>query len=219
MNMARTMVYLGLATTLALGGCAAHESSRDVSRASSSFSSRTQLDEDSTADKGTPAKPVSSPKTTGTSDGGDGDAALDVIDRLPYKGMPAEYIDQTWLGAADEVGEQVTGGKLKGSTPYYWNARNGTDDRVFAAYVKNGEVIGVAKYNMGKNYWGDGSSVVSSDLPDLEASGESVGKNGSASTSKPDPDGWDDAEDYADANSSQFKSWDEAYEYWLEEMS
>ncbi len=216
MDVTRTMIHLGLAATLVLGGCAARGASSDVSPSPSS--SQTQHDSDSTADKGASADPVSSSKTTGTSDAGDEDAALDVSGRLPYKGMPAEHIYQTWLGPADEVGEQITGGKLKGSTPYYWNARNGTDDRVFAAYVKNGEVIGVTKFNLGKNYWGDGSSVVSSDLPDLEASGESVGKNGSSSTAKPDPDGWDDAEDYANANSSRFTSWDEAYEFWLEEM-
>ncbi len=34
----------------------------------------------------------------------------------------------------------------------------------------------------------------------------------------PDPDGWDDPEDYANANSSYFNNYDEAYDYWLEEM-
>lgn len=77
---------------------------------------------------------------------------------------------------------------------------------------------GVAKCNLGKNYWGDGTGVLSSELPDLDASGEAMGRDGSSSSAKPDPDGWDDAEDYADANSSSFKTWDEAYEYWLEEI-
>ncbi len=37
-------------------------------------------------------------------------------------------------------------------------------------------------------------------------------------TAPPDPDGWDDPEDYANANSSYFNNYDEAYDYWLEEM-
>lgn len=144
---------------------------------------------------------------------------LDVSGKLPYKGMPSSYIDQTWLGPADEVGDELDAGACKGSVPYSWHARNGTGDLVFTAYVKDGEVISVAKSNLSKNYWGDGSSRFGSDLPDLDASGETVKGNSSTGAAKPDPDGWDDAEDYANANSSSFNTWDEAYEYWLEEMS
>ena len=215
MDITRTMIRLGLAATLALGGCAARRNSAKAP--SSPSSSITSSDSESVADAGSSSSGSPSTDVSATSVGGDVDAALELGDRLPYKGMPAEYIDQTWLGPADDVGEQLTGGKFKGGTPYYWHARNGTGDLVFTAYVKNGEVAGVAKSNLGKNYWGDGSGAVSSGLPDLEASGEPVGKGGSAS--KPDPDGWDNAEDYANANSSLFGSWDEAYEYWLEEMS
>ncbi len=39
-----------------------------------------------------------------------------------------------------------------------------------------------------------------------------------STTAPPDPDGWDDPEDYANANSSYFNNYDEAYDYWLEEM-
>lgn len=219
MDMTRTMICLGLAAMLALGGCAARGNARNVS---SSSSSQTQRDSGSDADKDLSANqsPSATTTTTWDSDNGDSaDAALDVSDRLPYKGMPAEYIDQTWLGPADEVGDQISRGKYKGGAPYYWRARNGTDDLVFAAYVKDDEVAGVAKFNLGKNYWGGGSSAFSNEFPDLEASGEAVGKHDSAQAAKPDPDGWDDAEDYANANFSYFNSWDEAYEYWLEEMS
>ncbi len=147
------------------------------------------------------------------------DPAPDVSEKLPYKGMPASVIDQTWLGPADEVGEELDGGACKGGVPYYWHARNGTGDLVFIAYVKDDEVISVAKLNLSKNYWGDGSSVLGNDLPDLDASGETVNGGTSSGAAKPGPDGWDDAEDYANANSSSFDSWDEAHDFWLEEMS
>lgn len=212
MDMTRAMISLGLAAMLALGGCASRGSSRDVSASPSS--SQTQRDSGSSADTGSSIAHSPTSTTSATSGRGDADVALDVSDKLPYKGMPAEYIDQTWLGPADEMGDQISGGKYNGGTPYYWRARNGTDDLVFAAYVKDSEVAGVAKFNLGKNYWDGGS-----EYPDLEASGEAVGKHDFAQAAKPDPDGWDDAEDYANANSSYFNSWEEAHDYWLEEMT
>ncbi|MDO4848251.1 MAG: hypothetical protein Q4B45_00560 [Coriobacteriia bacterium] len=212
MDMMRAMIFLGLAATLALGGCASWGNSRDVFASPSS--PQTQRDSDSSADKGSSVAQGPSSTASATPGGGDAEPALDVSDKLPYKGMPAEYIDQTWLGPADEMGDRISGGKYSGGAPYYWCARNGTDDLVFAAYVKDGEVAGVAKFNLGKNYWDGGS-----EYPDLEASGEAADKHGSAQAAKPDPDGWDDAEDYANANSSYFKSWEEAHDYWLEEMT
>ena len=212
MDMTRAMISLGLAAMLALGGCASRGSEHDVSASSSS--SQAQRDSGSSADKNSSVAQGPTSTTSATSGRGDADATLDVSDKLPYKGMPAEYIDETWLGPADEMGDQISSGKYSGGTPYYWRARNGTDDLVFAAYVKNGEVAGVAKFNLGKNYWND-----ESEHPDLEASGEAVDKHGSDQSAKPDPDGWDDAEDYANANSSYFNSWEEAHDYWLEEMT
>ncbi len=150
-----------------------------------------------------------------------GDAqVVDVRSKLAYVGMPADYIDVTWLGPADEVGEKVTSGKYAGATPYRWRAKNGSNDLVFSAYVKDGEVVMVAKCNTGKNYWGssDGSSALSRELPDLFASGETV-KEKTSQSAKPDPDSWDDPDDYAAANESAFDSYDAAFDYWLEEMS
>lgn len=140
----------------------------------------------------------------------------DVSNCLPYVGMPAELIDATGIGTADEVGEKLALGKFAGAVPHYWRAKNGTGDLVFSAYVKDGEVVSVAKYNTGKNYWG--VSATSSGLPDLYASGEAVEKITSQSA-KPDPDGWDDPEDYANDNAGAFDSYDAAYDYWLEEMT
>ena len=153
-------------------------------------------------------------------DAADDSQAVDVRNRLAYVGMPADYIDVTWLGPADEVGEKVTSGKYAGATPYRWRAKNGTNDLVFSAYVKDDEVVMVAKCNTGKNYWGSsgGSSALSRELPDLFASGETVNEKTSQSA-KPDPDGWDDPDDYAAANESAFDSYDAAFDYWLEEMS
>ena len=141
----------------------------------------------------------------------------DVSGELPYIGMPAELIDATWLGPADEVADAVEGtGLLAGSIPYRWHARNGTGDLVFSAYVRDGVVLKVVKENLGKDYWKQPGSAVTRDFPDLGGEGEQVG--GGASPRVPDPEDYDDAEDYADAAAGAFGSWDAAHDHWLEEM-
>ena len=141
----------------------------------------------------------------------------DVSGELPYIGMPAELIDKTWLGPADEVADAVEGtGLLAGSVPHRWRARNGTGDLVFSAYVRDGEVLKVVKENLGKDYWKQPGSAVSRDFPDLGDEGEQVAD--SASPRVPDPEDFDDAEDYANAAASAFGSWDAAHDHWLEEM-
>lgn len=141
----------------------------------------------------------------------------DVSDKLPYIGMPAELIDATWLGPADEVADAVEGtGLLAGSIPYRWRAENGTGDLVFTAYVRDGEVLKVVKENLGKDYWKQPGSAVSRDFPGLGSEGKQVG--GGASPRVPDPEDYDDAEDYANAAAGAFGSWDAACDHWLEEM-
>ncbi len=211
------VLSLGLAASISLAGCA-HPVSASKSTAPSSSTESSSVDSDGSV-SASATSVDSDGHTEATSGEQTGEDMLDVSGKLPYKGMPAAYINQTWLGPADEIGERVSGGKLDGATPYYWRARNGTGDLVFIAHVNNDEVVDVSKMNTGKNYWGDGSSRFGRGLPDLEASGESVDKKSSQPSEKPDPDGWDDAEDYADANSGSFRSWDEAYDYWLEEMT
>ena len=130
----------------------------------------------------------------------------DVSDELPYISMPAELIDATWLGQADEVADAVEGtGLLAESVPHRWRARNGTGDLVFTAYVRDGEVLKVVKENLGKDYWKQPGSAVSRDFPDLGGEGGQVG--GGASPHVPDPEDYDDAKDYANAAAGAFGSW------------
>lgn len=141
----------------------------------------------------------------------------DVSGKLPYIAMPAELIDETWLGPADEVADAVEStGLLAGSVPHRWRARNGTGDLVFSAYVRDGEVLKVVKENLGKDYWKQPGSAVTRDFPDLGGEGEQVAD--SASPRVPDPEDYDDAEDYANAAAGAFGSWDAAHDHWLEEM-
>lgn len=141
----------------------------------------------------------------------------DVSGKLPYIGMPAELIDATWLGPADEVADAVEGtGLLAESVPYRWHAENGTDDLVFSAYVRDGEVLKVVKENLCKDYWKQPGSAVARDFPDLGGEGGQVG--GGASLRVPDPEDYDDAEDYANAAAGAFGSRDAAHDHWLEEM-
>lgn len=137
MGMKRMMTFLVLAAALVLGGSSVHGCSSDVSSTPSSSQAQ---NESGSAVEAPSAIQSPSDKTTPASDGSA--AVVDMSDRLPYKGMLAEYIDQTWLGPADEAGEPLTSGKFKGGVPYYWRARNGTDDLVFTAYENNGEVVG-----------------------------------------------------------------------------
>ncbi len=196
---------------VALAGCSSAGDNVAQTTWEKDFSSQTQTSETSGQEAANPQEDAAAQSST-----------VSVGNRLPYVGMSGDLIDATWLGPASGVGDKTEGGKFAGSTPYYWRAQNGTNDLVFSAYVKDGEVVMVAKFNTSKNYWGSagGSSVLSRELPDLYASGETVEKDASAAQDgKPDADGWDDPDDYAKANADAFDSYDAAYDYWLEEMS
>ena len=203
----RALLPFAAALAIALAGCGAQAASPQPSP----------------AEDADPA-PVSAPAPTapvpsqGQADPQEPSEPLpDVSGKLPYIGMPAELIDATWLGPADEVADAVEGtGLLAGSVPYRWRAENGTDDLVFSAYVRDGEVLKVVKENLGKNYWKQPGSAVAHDFPDLGGTGGQVG--GSTSPRVPDPEDYDDAEDYANAAASAFGSWDAAHDHWLEEM-
>lgn len=203
----RALLPFVVALTIALTGCGAQAASQQPSPA-----------------KDADPAPVSAPAPTasvpsqGQADPQEPSEPLpDVSGKLPYIGMPAELIDETWLGPADEVADAVEGtGLLAGSVPHRWRARNGTGDLVFSAYVRDGEVLKVVKENLGKDYWKQPGSAVSRDFPDLGGEGEQVA--GSASPRVPDPEDYDDAEDYADAAAGAFGSWDAAHDHWLEEM-
>ena len=155
----------------------------------------------------------------------------DISEGLPFKGMDASLLDQTWLGAHDEESEPIKGGLFDGGVSYRWLARNGTDDRVFSAIALDGVVAQVTKENLSKDYWANPGSVMPKELPDREAAGKAV----IASSSSPDPeeapDGaedpldYDDPEDYADANERAFElqsaegGWQAAYDYWCRNAS
>lgn len=195
------------ALAIALAGCGAQAASPQPSPA-----------------EGADPAPVSAPAPTasvpsqGQADPREPSEPLpDVSGKLPYIGMPAELIDETWLGPADEVADAVEGtGLLAGSVPHRWRARNGTGDLVFSAYVRDGEVLKVVKENLGKDYWKQPGSAVTRDFPDRGGEGGQVG--GGASPRVPDPEDFDDAEDYANAAAGAFGSWDAAHDHWLEEM-
>ena len=203
----RALLPFAAALAIALAGCGAQAASPQPSPA-----------------EGADPAPVSAPAPTasapsrGQADPQEPSEPLpDVSGKLPYIGMPAELIDATWLGPVDEVADAVEGtGLLAGSVPHRWRARNGTGDLVFSAYVRDGEVLKVVKENLGKDYWKQPGSAVTRDFPGLEGEGEQVG--GGASPRVPDPEDYDDAEDYANAAASAFGSWDAAHDHWLEEM-
>lgn len=203
----QTLMPFAAALAIALAGCGAQAASPQPSP----------------AEDADPA-PVSAPAPTapvpsqGQSEPQEPSEPLpDVSGKLPYIGMPAELIDATWLGPADEVADAVEGtGLLAGSVPYRWRAENGTDDLVFTAYVRDGEVLKVVKENLGKDYWKQPGSAVTRDFPDLGGEGGQVG--GGASPRVPDPEDYDDAEDYANAAAGAFGSRDAAHDHWLEEM-
>lgn len=209
MRKINSLILCGAVCLAALVGCSGGETAVNSTTWEKDFSSQVESGDVSGHESGEAQE-----------DAADDSQAVDVRSRLAYVGMPADYIDVTWLGPADEVGEKVTSGKYAGATPYRWRAKNGTNDLVFSAYVKDDEVVMVFKSNTGKNYWGssDGSSALSRELPDLFASGEAV-KEKTSQSAKPDPDAWDDPDDYAAANESAFDNYDAAFDYWLEEMS
>lgn len=146
----------------------------------------------------------------------------DVSLQLPYKGMPAELIDATWLGAHEGEGDAISSGQKQGAIPVWWYARNGSGDRVFTAYLRNGAVIAVSKDSQGKNYWKLPDSIMLREFPDLEATGEPVPSE--PTFDPPDPDLCDDPDDYASMSEDYFAQWgagdpyEDAYEYWLDAM-
>ena len=135
----------------------------------------------------------------------------DISEGLPFKGMDVSLLDQTWLGAHDEEGEQIQGGLYDGGTSYRWLARNGTGDRVFSAIALDGVVAQVTKENLSKDYWANPGSVMPKELPDREAAGTAVVASGSSPIPEEAPDGaedpldYDDPEDYAAANERAFE--------------
>lgn len=177
-----------------------------------------------TTSRAVPAPPAAAPSTPSVTSAQTSQApeTPDVSQVLPYKGMDASLIDATWLGPHDGQDDETTAGQAKGATPIWWNARNGSGDRIFTAYVRNGEVVRVTRDNQGKNYWRIVGNTGQRDLPDLWATGELVPSR--AEEEPPDPDGWDNADDYAEANHGYFLAhgagnpYDDAFEYWLENM-
>lgn len=124
---------------------------------------------------------------------------------LPWKGMPVALIGSTYLGEPDEVSEVIDGGLLDGGTPYYWRSRNERRDRVFEAVVRDGEVIGVSRWNIGRNYWPNETLLDASALPILDASGD---RNQASATAPdlPDPNDYDDEHDY-EADAEDYFAW------------
>ena len=215
------MRRLPVATLLLAGalaaGCSATTSTTastgtEQSRTTSSSSAGSSPSVDSTSSSTSASTPTSTTTPTATDSSED---LPDVSERLPYKGMPASLIGKTWLGPADEVGETLGSGKFKGSKPYKWYSRDGKRFLVFTAYVNDSEVLKVEKSGLKKSYWYDGT-VAGRDLPDLYGTGEDATE--STKKSVPDPDGWDDPDDYAEDCSEYFGSRAEACEYWCEEM-
>lgn len=146
----------------------------------------------------------------------------DVSQQLPYKGMPAELIDATWLGVHEGEGDVITSGQKQGATSVWWCARNGSGDRVFTVYLRDGVVIAVSKDNQGKNYWKQPGSILLRDFPDLKATGELAPSE--PTFDPPDPDLCDDPDDYASMSEDYFAQWGagdpygDAYDYWLDTM-
>lgn len=203
----RALLPFVAALAIALAGCGAQAASPQPSPA-----------EDADPAPVSAPAPMASVPSQGQADPQEPSEPLpNVSGKLPYIGMPAELIDATWLGPADEVADAVEGtGLLAGSVPYRWRAENGTGDLVFTAYVRDGEVLKVVKENLDKDYWKQPGSAVTRDFPDLGGEGGQVG--GGASPRVPDPEDYDDAEDYANAAAGAFGSWDAAHDHWLEEM-
>ena len=214
-----------LATALALAGCSlasqanTQGSATAITRRSSSFSSSGKHKaSESETDSADASNSTAGTATDSSAQANQQQAQEDVSNRLPYVGMSASLIDSTYLGAHEKQGDQVTGGQLRGSVPYTWYAQNGTGDMLFSAYVKDGRVIKVAKFNLSKNYWSNGS------LPDRTASGEAKASSGSADsgafTPSADPEDYDTPEAYADEAQGEFAaagsadSWNDACAYW-----
>ena len=201
--------------TLLLAGALAAGCSATTATSAPTGTEQSRADSSSSTDSPTSTSTSTPTSTTTSTATGSSEDLPDVSGRLPYKGMPASLIGETWLGPADEVGETLSCGKFKGSKPYKWYSRDGKHFLVFTAYVNDSEVLKVEKSGLKKSYWYDGT-VTGRDLPDLYGTGEDATE--SAKKTIPDPDGWDDPDDYAEDCSEYFGSRAEAYEYWCEEM-
>lgn len=135
-----------------------------------------------------------------------------VEESLPWQGMPAELLDKTWLGTPERTGEIIDGGLFDGGVTYYWYSTNGLHDVLFSATVRDGEVINVAKWNTGRNYWEGYWG-----LPNRNASGEAVK---AAAPTYESPYDYDSPDDYADTAEDYFRwlgcddPYDAAYQHW-----
>ena len=144
---------------------------------------------------------------------------IPVAHAMPWKGMPATLIGSTYLGKPDETGDVIDGGLLDGGTPYYWRSRNEKRERVFEAVVRDGEVIDVARWNQGANYWPESTSLNADALPILDASGARSDVS-SGAPDLPDPNDYDNPDDY-EADAEDYFTWlgcndpaQAAYPYW-----
>lgn len=138
----------------------------------------------------------------------------------PFVGLDETLVDQTGLGSHDAEGAAIDGGALDGGVPYYWHAKNGTNDLLFSATVRSGRVVSVDRFNTGKDYWAVPGQVLGRDLPDVHASGAMV--KGSGASVPDDPTDYASPDDYADNNEGSFtddangNAWQKAYDYWCD---
>lgn len=212
MRVAPAWLFLLAALALLLAGCSAADTT-DASADSAAATTTGSTKEPATTQSSDTQAATSTAATDQTTQ------EEDVSHQLPYEGMSGGLIDKTWLGPHDDTDKMVQGGQLKGSIPYQWRAQNGTGDMVFTAYVRDGIVIKVSKFNMNTTYWIDASGHARS-LPDRSASGASTSSSGSVWTPTEDPSDYSSPDEYADNAEDEFAAhgcsnpWDEAYAYW-----
>lgn len=125
--------------------------------------------------------------------------------QLPYVGMSEAYISQTILGKAGEVSQynKTVDGEKRYCTDYTWYVDNGKW-LLFTAWVYNGAVIKVHKFNDGV-YW-DGNTIL----------GTVGGAHSNYSYSKPsrtpDPDPYN-ASDYSHPEDFYYDYYDDFWDY------
>lgn len=137
--------------------------------------------------------------------------------KLPYIGLSAKYIDETWLGKHDEYdGKPIEGGQKEGAVTYTWTSDNGKNDPIFKAYVRDGKVIAVLRDNLYTDYWpGD----IACKYPNLKATGRSTSEDTEV---PPDVSDYSSPSAYADSEEEWFRDngyknpYDAAYAYWEE---
>ena len=132
---------------------------------------------------------------------------------LPYIGLDESQIDATWLGKHDMFdSEPVSGGDKQGAVTYMWTARNGTDDVIFYAWVRDKKIIAVKHGLEGTDYWPEIRG-----MPNLYATGQAKYR---APVPDEDPGDYDDPGEYADNAEDWFAEqgyedpYNAAYEYW-----